>query len=380
MAQSNRAPKQWCLTKIETVNTFENWKQNLQYSLSLDGNFAPYLVEGTQWLKKSRSTPYRGFQDDPETVPAAQRRSKSQKVNMLELMLGQIANYCPVSSRSTIVKNSTSMDSIWQTIRLHYGFQSTGAHFIDFASIHYEPENERPEVLYQRLMAFAEDNLLRKETDITHHGDSIIEDEELTPSLENFIVLTWLRLINKDLPRLVKQRYGTELRSRTLASIKPEVFQALDSLLEEIQSSNDARIMKAAVSNFPSSFSQYEKTKVSTERPNKVCPFCKQAGRPYRHFLSKCSFLPLQDRKYMAKSRQVLSTSFESDEEDSFLPEVSNESEPRKASSINRVQIRQSPVLDIFCSHHTACLTIDSGATGNMILARPSTAQKLGAK
>ena len=92
MAQSNRAPKQWCLTKIETVNTFENWKQNLQYSLSLDGNFAPYLVEGTQWLKKSRSTPYRGFQDDPETVPAAPRRSKSQKVNMLELMLGQIAN------------------------------------------------------------------------------------------------------------------------------------------------------------------------------------------------------------------------------------------------------------------------------------------------
>ena len=378
MAQSNRAPKQWCLTKIEKVNTFENWKQNLQYSLSLDGNFAPYLVEGTQWLKKSRSTPYRGFQDDPETVPAAQRRSKSQKVNMLELMLGQIANYCPVISRSTIVKNSSSMDSIWQTIRLHYGFQSTGAHFIDFANIHYEPENERPEDLYQRLMAFAEDNLLRKETGITHHGDSIIEDEELTPSLENFIVLTWLRLINKDLPRLVKQRYGTELRSRTLASIKPEVSQALDSLLEEIQSSNDARIMKAAVSNFPSSFSQYEKTKVSTDRPNKVCPFCKQAGRPYRHFLSKCSFLPLQDRKYMAKSRQVLSTSFESDEEDSFLPEVSNEPEPRKASSINRVQIRQSPVLDIFCSHHTACLTIDSGATGNMI--RASTAQKLGAK
>ena len=175
-------------------------------------------------------------------------------------MLGQIANYFPVISRSTIVKNSTSMDSIWQTIRLHYGFQSTGAHFIDFANIHYEPENERPEDLYQRLMAFAEDNLLRKETGITHHGDSIIEDEELTPSLENFIVLTWLRLINKDLPRLVKQRYGTELRSRTLASIKPEVSQALDSLLEEIQSSNDARIMKAAVSNFPSSCSQYEKT------------------------------------------------------------------------------------------------------------------------
>ena len=55
-------------------------------------------------------------------------------------------------------------------------------------------------------------------------------DEELSPSLENLIVLTWLRLIDKNLPNLVKQRYGTELRSRTLASLKPEMSQALDSL------------------------------------------------------------------------------------------------------------------------------------------------------
>jgi hypothetical protein len=47
------------------------------------------------------------------------------------------------------------------------------------------------------------------------------------------IILTWLRLIHTELPALVKQRYGTELRSKTLASFKPEISQALDSLLEE---------------------------------------------------------------------------------------------------------------------------------------------------
>ena len=57
----------------------------------------------------------------------------------------------------------------------------------------------------------------------THHGEQVPEDEELTPTLENVIVLTWLRLIHPSLPRLVKQRYGTELRSRMLASIKPEI-------------------------------------------------------------------------------------------------------------------------------------------------------------
>ena len=153
-------------------------------------------------------------------------------------MLGQVANYCPVVSRNTIVKNSTSIDSIWQAIRMHFGFQSTGAHFIDLSDIKLEPE-ERPEDLFQRLMAFVEDNLLRENGDITHHGEPIVEDEEMSPSLENLSVLTWLCLIHSDLPRLVRQRYGTKLRTRTLASIKSEISQALSSLLEEIHTSED---------------------------------------------------------------------------------------------------------------------------------------------
>ena len=47
----------------------------------------------------------------------------------------------------------------------------------------------------------------------------IAEDEEVTPYLENFVVLSWLRLVHSELPKVVKQRYGAELRSRTLASI-----------------------------------------------------------------------------------------------------------------------------------------------------------------
>ena len=47
-------------------------------------------------------------------------------------------------------------------------------------------------ILYQRLMAFIEDNLLTKESGITHHGELVDEDEELSPSLENFVILTWL--------------------------------------------------------------------------------------------------------------------------------------------------------------------------------------------
>lgn len=78
----------------------------------------------------------RGFVDDTDAIPEATRRTAAQNVSHLKLMLGQIANYCPVISHNTNVKNSTSFTNIWQAIRLQYGFQSTGAHFLDLNSIH----------------------------------------------------------------------------------------------------------------------------------------------------------------------------------------------------------------------------------------------------
>ena len=167
----------------------------------------------------------------------------------LLLMLGQIANFCPVISRSSIVKNSTSISSVWQAIRAHYGFHCTCARFLDSSNIKLEVD-ERPEDLFQRLMSFTEDNVLVANGPVTHHGAFVTSDEELTITLENMVVLTCLKLLQSDLPALVKQRYGTELRSKTPASLKPEISQALDSLLEEIRSIADSKVLRTTASRF----------------------------------------------------------------------------------------------------------------------------------
>lgn len=330
--------------------------------------------------------PFRGLTNDRENVAAANRRTAQQKVSMLELMLGQVANYCPVISRNTIVKNSTSIQNIWQTIRLHYGFKSTGAHFLDLADIRLDAE-ERPEDLYQGLIAFVEDTMLKQGGGITHHDANVDEDEEVTPTLENMIVLVWLQLIHKDLPKLVKQRYGTELRSRTLASIKPEISQALDTLLEEIRTGEDTKILRATTSQFrrerrpfsaPKGRGHHHHVTKAQQTYSKQCPLCKQAGRPeYKHYLSECSYLPESDRKFIARARQI-SNIFESgvyeDELDSFSDEPLEEG---VAQTALRIQVRQSPYLDVFHNYHPLRLTIDSGATGNMI--RGSVAHRIGA-
>ena len=335
----------------------------------MDQNFAPFF----DWQKKSAADPLRGLTDDVDPIPEAQRRTAAQKVTQLELMLGQIANFCPVTSRNTIVKNSTSVLCIWQSIRLHYGFQSTGAHFIDFNSIKLEP-GERPEDLFQRLQSFVEDNLLCSDGSIRQYGELPAEDEEISPSLEHFIVLTWLRLIHKDLPGLVKQRYGTELRSQTLASIKPEISQALDSLLEEITSASQAKMLRTA---FKSSISV--KSPKSTVQPSDikrpVCPLCKQAGRTnIHHFLSKCKFLPSVGKAYMTKVRTVSSaqdydSDSENDEVENQNVEDSSHTHNLRLISTRLVSTKQSPYFKAFYKQYPVKITLDTGAEISMVKA-----------
>ena len=154
--------------------------------------------------------------NDGTTVPEAERLTAALKNVHLDLLLGQIANFCLVISRNSIVKHSTSLNDIWQKIRQLYAFQSTGAHFLDLASIHLQPD-ERPEDQFQRLMASFEDNLLSVHGGLTHHGDQVTADEDLSPTLENTVVILWLQLIHPGLPLLLKQKYGSELRNKTLA-------------------------------------------------------------------------------------------------------------------------------------------------------------------
>ena len=382
---SNRAPKQWSLTKNETITTFEAWRQNLQYSLSLDANFAPFLADTFTWLKKSSTAPTRGLESDGDDVPTTRRRTAFQKNLHLDLMLGQIANFCPIISRSSIVKNSTSISSVWQAIRAHYGFQSTGARFLDFSDIKLEVD-ERPEDLFQRLMSFTEDNLLVANGPITHHGANVTADEEMTPTLENMVVLTWLKLIHTALPALVKQRYGTELRSKTLASLKPEISQALDSLLEEIRSTADTKVLRTTASRFrqPPSRPSHKPSPspwAPTKRP-KSCPLCKQAGRNDQHFLSSCSYLPPEDRTYLSRSRFM--STFD-DEEPDYMdyapPLFTAEDEPPLCTSARsvsrRVSTKQSPHFKAFYKHYPIQLTLDTGAETSMI--KSSLARSIGA-
>ena len=236
-------------------------------------------------------------------------------------MLGQIANFATIISRNTIVKNATSLNDIWLKIREYYGFQ--------------------------------------------HHCALVSEDEELSPSLENLIVFLWLERIHTGLPDIVKQRYGAELRSKTLASIRPEISQALSSLLDELKSTEEVNVMRSQISQSSNRTLPSRNTRCTY----KYYCLCRTANHPGydTHYLSQCEFLPQSDRKCMTVYQvETLPEESYSDDEERDFPPDNDYFFDEPVVSINRVSSRKSPHLSRFYQHYPALICIDTGAESNL--------------
>ena len=154
-------------------------------------------------------------------------------------------------------------------------------------------------------MAFFEDNLLSVYGGLTHHGDHVTADEDLSSTLENTVVVLWLQLIHPGLPLLVKQKYGSELCNKTLASLKLEISRALTSLHDELCSIEHSKAMHIG-SSTPRCHPNSGQGK-PRQRTFLSCILCKTAGRPHTtHNLMDCRYLLEHDRQPWAWSRMVM--------------------------------------------------------------------------
>ena len=87
---SFKPPKQWTLTENETIISFDSWKSNILYHVSLNNEFARFLED--EWAPKS--TANHGFVDDSADV--LNRKTAAQKTILLERMLGVIGQFVTI--------------------------------------------------------------------------------------------------------------------------------------------------------------------------------------------------------------------------------------------------------------------------------------------
>ena len=174
-----------------------------------------------------------------------------------------------------------------------------------FSSITRE-ENERPERLYQRLIAHLQDNLLDKGSALKYDGETMAENEIMSPTVYRLAVLRWMDLIHPKLSQLVARTYAQDLLTMSLRDLQLQICRAIPGFLEEL-AADEAQIeaSRAYVNELKRRtqtqrrFNKPSFLRPPAKQPKPECRFCKAEGRPYTHALASCIYISKAEK--MAK-------------------------------------------------------------------------------
>ena len=163
--------------------TANKWQGNLTANIRKEESWLP-LVNAV-WSGKK--TPNRGFPED-DTASS----------NSVQQMLEYVSQFAPNCLYRDITTRATSLNEVWLLVRNLAGLKSSGCKQLvyyntkkSFTNVHDTPPND----FYFSLRNAKEDCLLLSETSggkVSFRGILPDEDEDLTPTLENDVILSML--------------------------------------------------------------------------------------------------------------------------------------------------------------------------------------------
>ena len=246
-----KAPTPLPASGVESV-TFKVWKNTLIAHIQQDTNHHNFMPGGfyEQW----RAADYgvrieRLHEEDPDKTTIDGKRERlgaaahaAELVRLLALRNAQLAKYithiatlCHHTENDDVTNSSTSLTWIFDYLKKHYGLETKGANFMNIAD-HVFKTGTPYQTFYKQYRASFLDNL-RKTGDVVKYRNNLVltEDEKLSPSFENAIILWALEKIDPRLPSKVKKTYGHQMHGDvTLKDIQPVVFENISLMLEEL--------------------------------------------------------------------------------------------------------------------------------------------------
>jgi hypothetical protein len=142
---------------------------------------------------------------------------------------------CPYTLTNNLDQLSTSFSWIISYLEQHYHIQKAGAHFLSISEIRFNP-GDSFENFYMELHGAVEDSLRKRgELLLFRNSEPLEDDEEMSPTLENMVVLIWLERIDPRLPKKVSDTFAHQMVGNTsLRDLQPIISARLPSLLQEL--------------------------------------------------------------------------------------------------------------------------------------------------
>ena len=336
-----KAPNPLPADGVTTV-TFKVWKNTLVAHVSQDSNHHYFLPGGSysEWRAAEHGSRIQQLTDDDpdklvidgklERLGAAAHRAEITKLlatrnAQLTKFVTHVATLCHHTENDDVTQHSTSLDWIFDYLKKHYGLETKGATFMNISD-HVYKKGTPYQTFYKQYRASFIDNL-RKQGDVVKYRNNFVlpEDEKLSPSFENAIILWSLEKIDARLPAKVKKNYGHQMTGdNTLKDIQPVIFEHIDSLLDELDQTQTSKLLASPLysedvqlqainvrknnnrnsvkSKFKSSFREQasgRQSRNSGQSNGKYCRICHLAGSDRKvyssHEIGNCSRLSVRD-------------------------------------------------------------------------------------
>jgi hypothetical protein len=238
-----------------SLQDFLVWKESVVKQLEQNTDHQLFLPGGLycSWISFKECTDGQRILDLHPHDPAKLKldikpengKSNDEDVKLLlqDLLIGRnnqlnefIDMVCDLTSnlnQETIKEFCTSFQSVLDLVTKNYEFVEKPDNILGLSHVHLIA-NEDYHAFYVRMRAEVCDRLKVKGAKLTYQNDlELIEDELLSPTFEEVIILWCLEKIDQRLPYLTNQIFGQKLMGDvTLKDLQEEIFLNIPNLLE----------------------------------------------------------------------------------------------------------------------------------------------------
>ena len=257
-----KAPSPLPANGVDIV-TFKVWRNTLIAHIQQDVNHHYFMDGGiySEWQAAEFGRRISQLHDDdPDKLALDEKYERigqqvyNVKINnvltvrnaQLSKFVTHIATLCHHTENDDVTNYSTSLQWIFDYLKKHYGLETRGANFMNLSD-HVYKSGVPYQTFYKQYRASFLDNLRKRGDLVKYKNDyALPEDEKLSPSFENAIVLWALEKIDARLPSKVKKSYGHQMTGNvTLKDIQPTVFENIPLLLDELEQAQVTRSFSA---------------------------------------------------------------------------------------------------------------------------------------
>lgn len=358
-----------------TSVSFKAWQRQLIAYLEQDVNSPNFLPDGLYsiWRPrgKNRARINALNNDDPEraahmnrlveALAARQAHPNDRRVDtytqadrdrdlaallaarnaQLSKFITLISVLCPYTLTNNLDQLSISFNWLISYLEQYYHIQKSGAHFLSISEIRFNPSDSF-ENFYMELHGAVEDSLRRQgEILIYRNNEELDEDEEMSPTLENMIVMMWLERIDPRLPKKISSTFAHQMVGNTsLRDLQPIISARLPALIQELDeaAANRASLHAAdtpdtiptvAAARFSrGNFRNRGSNRGHFNRGKPLTKFCRvcfllNKGSPNvytSHTISTCTKLSDRDRQEMTRNAAIAIVDEEDESDDPDQP------------------------------------------------------------